>query len=203
MRTYSLEPKDLGIPRCEIKDLAGGDAAHNANLLMVAAPSAGCLLLQSCLIIAIACSPPPSAIHASICVSAGLWDVALWGPRFGLLVKHLSVRDVQQEVFGGERNAIADALNLNAGVALHAADVASSPAEGVARAQEAQRSGKRRSTSGQSGVHTMCQHVRGHGCGAEQLVWRWGWTSIFHCMPLHTTGDLRYVRWRWHTLPCL
>lgn len=37
MRTYSLEPKDLGIPRCEIKDLAGGDAAHNANLLMVAA----------------------------------------------------------------------------------------------------------------------------------------------------------------------
>ena len=77
-----------------------------------------------------------------------------------LPVKHLSVRDVQQDVFGGERNAIADALNLNAGVALHAADVASSPAEGVARAQEAQRSGKRRSTSAQSGVHAMCQHVR-------------------------------------------
>ncbi len=35
MRTYTLEPKDLGIPRCEIADLAGGDAAYNANLLMV------------------------------------------------------------------------------------------------------------------------------------------------------------------------
>lgn len=46
-----------------------------------------------------------------------------------------------QDVFGGERNAIADALNLNAGVALHAAGVASSPQEGVARAQEAQRRG--------------------------------------------------------------
>ncbi len=46
-----------------------------------------------------------------------------------------------QDVFGGERNAVADALNLNAGVALHAANMAASPAEGVAAAQEAQRSG--------------------------------------------------------------
>jgi anthranilate phosphoribosyltransferase len=38
--------------------------------------------------------------------------------------------------------AVADALNLNAGVALAAAQVASSPAEGVAMAQEAQRAGK-------------------------------------------------------------
>lgn len=34
-RSYNLEPQDLGIPRCEIADLAGGDAAYNANLLMV------------------------------------------------------------------------------------------------------------------------------------------------------------------------
>ena len=34
-RTYSLEPKDLGIPRCEIADLAGGDPPFNARLLMV------------------------------------------------------------------------------------------------------------------------------------------------------------------------
>ena len=53
MRTYSLEPKDLGIPRCEIKDLAGGDAAHNANLLMVATLSGVSVLLQSCLVISI------------------------------------------------------------------------------------------------------------------------------------------------------
>ncbi len=37
---------------------------------------------------------------------------------------------------------MADALNLNAGVALAAAKVASSPKEGVAMAQEAQRAGK-------------------------------------------------------------
>lgn len=46
-----------------------------------------------------------------------------------------------QDVFGGERNAIADALNLNAGVALHAAGLVGSPQEGVSRAQEAQRRG--------------------------------------------------------------
>jgi anthranilate phosphoribosyltransferase len=37
---------------------------------------------------------------------------------------------------------VADALNLNAGVALAAAQVAATPAEGVAMAQEVQRSGK-------------------------------------------------------------
>ena len=64
MRTYSLEPKDLGIPRCEIKDLAGGDAAHNANLLMVAAPPAISVLLQSSLVISscICRHPPPTAM---------------------------------------------------------------------------------------------------------------------------------------------
>jgi hypothetical protein len=62
-------------------------------------------------------------------------------------------------VFGGERNAIADALNLNAGVALHAADVASTPAEGVARAQEAQRSGERNRKSA-TDVVPHVSHVR-------------------------------------------
>jgi len=78
-RQFVIDPLDLGIPRCEVADLAGGDAAHNARLLM--------------------------------------------------------------DVFGGERNAIADALNLNAGVALHAAGLVGSPQEGVSRAQEAQRRG--------------------------------------------------------------
>lgn len=78
-RRYQLDPLDFGIPRCEIADLAGGNAAYNAQLLM--------------------------------------------------------------DVFGGERNAISDALNLNAGVALHAAGIVTSPQEGVSRAQEAQRRG--------------------------------------------------------------
>ena len=49
---------------------------------------------------------------------------------------------ILKDVFGGSRNAVADALNLNAGVALAAARVASDVKEGIAMAQEAQRSGK-------------------------------------------------------------
>lgn len=79
-RSYSLEPQDLGIPRCTVQDLAGGDAALNARILM--------------------------------------------------------------DVFGGAQGPVADALNLNAGVALAAANVASDAKEGVAMAQEAQRSGR-------------------------------------------------------------
>lgn len=40
-----------------------------------------------------------------------------------------------QDVFGGTRGAVADALNLNAGVALAACSVAKDVAEGVAMAQ--------------------------------------------------------------------
>ena len=47
-----------------------------------------------------------------------------------------------RDVFGGQRGAVADAMNLNAGVALAAAGIAASPAEGVAMAQEVQRAGK-------------------------------------------------------------
>ncbi|KAL4856534.1 Anthranilate phosphoribosyltransferase [Chlorella vulgaris] len=79
-RSYSLEPLDLGIPRCQVADLAGGDAALNARILM--------------------------------------------------------------DVFGGAKGPVADALNLNAGVALAAATVAADAKEGVAMAQEAQRSGR-------------------------------------------------------------
>ncbi len=70
---HRLDPLDLGIKRCEVKDLAGGDAALNASIL--------------------------------------------------------------EDVFGGAQNAVADALNLNAGVALAACEVAGSPEEGVAMAQ--------------------------------------------------------------------
>lgn len=44
-----------------------------------------------------------------------------------------------QDVFGGAQGPVADALNLNAGVALAAANVAGDAKEGVAMAQEAQR----------------------------------------------------------------
>jgi anthranilate phosphoribosyltransferase len=64
---------DLGIKRCTVADLAGGDAQINASILM--------------------------------------------------------------DVFGGARGPVADALNLNAGVALAACELAASPAEGVAMAQ--------------------------------------------------------------------
>ena len=68
-----LDPLSLGIPRCEVEDLKGGDAALNASILM--------------------------------------------------------------DVFGGQRGPVADALCLNAGVALAAADVAKSPLEGVRMAE--------------------------------------------------------------------
>lgn len=79
-KRYSLDPRDVGIPRCSVEDLKGGDAALNARIL--------------------------------------------------------------RDVFGGARGPVADALCLNAGYALAAAQVAASPAEGVAMAQEAQRAGK-------------------------------------------------------------
>jgi anthranilate phosphoribosyltransferase len=31
---YSLDPLDVGIPRCKVEDLAGGDASLNAKILM-------------------------------------------------------------------------------------------------------------------------------------------------------------------------
>ena len=77
---YELDPARLGIARCEIDDLKGGDAALNAAIL--------------------------------------------------------------KDVFGGARTAVADALNLNAGVALAAAGVVATPEDGVMAAQEAQRAGK-------------------------------------------------------------
>jgi anthranilate phosphoribosyltransferase len=80
LKKYQLDPLSLGIPRCEVEDLKGGDAALNAKIL--------------------------------------------------------------QDVMGGHQGAVADALNLNAGVALAACQVASGPAEGVVMAQEVQKSGK-------------------------------------------------------------
>lgn len=84
LKRYSLDPLEVGIPRCEVKDLAGGDAALNASIL--------------------------------------------------------------RDVFGGARGPVADALNLNAGYALAAANVVASPIEGVALAQEVQRAGEAAAT---------------------------------------------------------
>jgi len=72
-----LDPLSLGIPRCSVEDLKGGDAALNAGILM--------------------------------------------------------------DVFGGQTGPVADALCLNAGVALAAAKVASTPQEGVQMAQVCER----------------------------------------------------------------
>jgi len=46
------------------------------------------------------------------------------------------------DVFGGEQNAVADALVLNSGFALATAKFAKDPKEGVAMARDIQRSGK-------------------------------------------------------------
>lgn len=80
IRRYVLEPKDLGIKRCQVSDLKGGDAALNAQIL--------------------------------------------------------------RDVFGGQQGAVADALCLNAGVALAAAQVAPTAQDGIRMAQEVQRSGQ-------------------------------------------------------------
>ncbi|GLI68759.1 hypothetical protein VaNZ11_013250, partial [Volvox africanus] len=79
LKRYALDPKDVGIARCEVEDLKGGDAALNAAIL--------------------------------------------------------------RDVLAGQRGPVADALVLNAGYALAAAQVAADPAEGVALAQEVQRRG--------------------------------------------------------------
>ena len=73
IHSYRLDPKQLGIPRCEIEDLKGGNAQLNAQIL--------------------------------------------------------------RDVFGGARGPVADALNLNAGVALAACQVAKDAQEGVKMAQ--------------------------------------------------------------------
>jgi len=80
VKTYTIDPLDLGIPRCTVEDLKGGDAATNAQIL--------------------------------------------------------------RDVLGGEQGAVADALCLNAGVALAAAEVAPDVEAGIRMAQEVQRSGK-------------------------------------------------------------
>jgi hypothetical protein len=53
-RSYSLEPKDLGIPRCTVEDLAGGDAALNAQILLVGGWVAGCWSVKFAVLLACA-----------------------------------------------------------------------------------------------------------------------------------------------------
>eukprot|EP01025_Chloroclados_australasicus_P018655 TRINITY_DN198_c0_g1_i7.p1 TRINITY_DN198_c0_g1~~TRINITY_DN198_c0_g1_i7.p1 ORF type:complete len:376 (-),score=60.35 TRINITY_DN198_c0_g1_i7:415-1542(-) len=80
VKQYETDPLDVGIPRCTVEDLKGGDRQLNAQIL--------------------------------------------------------------RDVFGGQKGAVADALNLNAGYALAAACIAKDPYEGVMMAKEAQESGK-------------------------------------------------------------
>ena len=70
---YRLDPRDYGVPPCEVQDLKGGDAATNAAIL--------------------------------------------------------------RDTFGGQRGAVADALCLNAGVALAACGVAQDAGAGIQLAQ--------------------------------------------------------------------
>lgn len=79
-REVQIDPAKLGIPRCSLEDLKGGEPAHNATLLL--------------------------------------------------------------RTFSGERGAIADALILNAGVALAVANHSSSIEEGVEIARSHLRQGK-------------------------------------------------------------
>ena len=80
IRKYTIDPAELGLPKCTIEDLIGGTKQVNAQML--------------------------------------------------------------RDVMGGEKGPVADNLNLNAGVALAAAERAATIAEGVAMAKEAQESGK-------------------------------------------------------------
>ena len=52
VKTYSFDPKDVGVPPCELSDLRGGDAALNARMLTDAlggesGPVADCLMLNA------------------------------------------------------------------------------------------------------------------------------------------------------------
>lgn len=69
-----------------------------------------------------------------------------FGAFLSITLQHLTTRTPLpaplasvQDVFGGAKGPVADALNLNAGVALAAATVAADAKDGVAMAQEAQR----------------------------------------------------------------
>eukprot|EP00270_Netrium_digitus_P019557 TRINITY_DN772_c0_g2_i1.p1 TRINITY_DN772_c0_g2~~TRINITY_DN772_c0_g2_i1.p1 ORF type:complete len:370 (+),score=117.96 TRINITY_DN772_c0_g2_i1:133-1110(+) len=79
-KSFHFDPLHMGIPRCTVEDLKGGDAAVNASIL--------------------------------------------------------------RDVLAGQRGAVADALVLNAGAGLMACGVAVDVREGVAMAQEVQRSGR-------------------------------------------------------------
>lgn len=80
VKTYTFEPSKVGIKKCELKDLAGGDAQLNAKIL--------------------------------------------------------------REALGGETGPVAETLILNAGVAMAAAEQASSVEEGIAMCREAHKMGK-------------------------------------------------------------
>ncbi|KXZ56461.1 hypothetical protein GPECTOR_1g412 [Gonium pectorale] len=103
---YTLDPRDVGIPRCEVEDLKGGDAQLNAAIL--------------------------------------------------------------RDVLAGQTGPVADALILNAGYALAAAEVTASPADGVALAREVQRSG--RALAALDAWAAVSQRCAAQEKASEQLV---------------------------------
>lgn len=88
-KAYSFNPRDVGIPECELSDLAGGDAKLNARMLTDAlggekGPVADCLMLNAGVAMA-AVGPPfppilfpphpftflPFPSHAFPCLTCG------------------------------------------------------------------------------------------------------------------------------------
>ena len=75
IKTYSFDPKDVGIPFCELSDLAGGDAKLNAQMLMDAlggekGPVANCLMLNAGVAMAAADQAESVAEGVAMCKEA-------------------------------------------------------------------------------------------------------------------------------------
>merc|ERR1719223_888427 len=75
VKTYAFDPKDVGIPACELSDLRGGDAAHNARMLTDAlggekGPVADCLMLNAGVAMAAAAQAESVAEGVAMCKEA-------------------------------------------------------------------------------------------------------------------------------------
>jgi len=236
LRRYSLDPKDLGIPRCEVRRLGGRarlapllgrgrwrlgatsrwrlDALTSAGGALLGPPVPLLSLVPTCQ--QGACVLPPLSLQVSdlaggdaalnarilidvfggargglttcrggappsqLCCGASLAGKEEWHarthmcmyvclPERACILTHTYTRIhthtnththtrthptlAPSHAFPGP---VADALNLNAGVALAAAQVAPDPATGVAMAQEAQRAGEGRVGMWVCGCERVC-----------------------------------------------
>jgi anthranilate phosphoribosyltransferase len=75
VRTYSFDPKDVGVPECELSDLRGGDASLNARMLTDAlggekGPVADCLMLNAGVAMAAANQAESVAEGVAMCKEA-------------------------------------------------------------------------------------------------------------------------------------